>query len=194
MFPHTRPKSLPMRSSTRAQSGVFDAVLFFLVLFTAVSTIRIVSQEPAQDVLDRQYLALSVTEMRTTVLRCTVNATSYRVDGETVVLEDKTVEELLLEDLWLRRAGAVEVESLETGIESRIDAILSNLTGMEYDYSLCAAFIPTTATPNDEHEEPVVLIGTTAPANAEVWSASGEARSPDGTIEAEITLKLWEHR
>ena len=175
----------------RAQSGLFDAVLFFLVLFTALSTMQFASQSNVQDVVDRQYLSQFTIDTRATLLSCTINSSSYTTEGALIVLEDKTVEELLVEDLYLRTYGQVDEQSLVNGIEAPIRAILINLTGPEYHFRLIATF-PAAGTQSGSSASAQIVISDLDTIADERWAATGVVMMPDQHGAAEITLMLWQ--
>jgi|GEM_PF-2197242 len=114
----------------KAQSALFDGILFFLLML--ISTTIVIyytasTQAPRTQSESQLFLREYCEDTLTAVLAATINDTSYirPSDGAKVILEDQSVEELILEDLYIRYENdplspANALEKLETDISSLV--------------------------------------------------------------------------
>lgn len=197
----------PCRRDRKGQSAVIDALLFFFIMivaslflnhtsFAEVEKININGKEIeySQNVFDA-------------LMKCTVNTTNYtKIIGEKKVdveLIHKNVLELLLEDLSLReRAGGVDNNSLERGMERAISDILTNLTSYTFsNHSQIRLFNFYLLGETKYLDELITVeIGDIMEENEgndkivlplEKYSIQQSWDMPDGTGVARITLFLW---
>jgi len=76
-----------------------------------------------------------------TLLKSTLRYVWYRdSSGNLIVLEDKTIEHLISEDLYVRYKGIADISSVKAGIEEPINRTLRNMTYPVYEYSLRAQY------------------------------------------------------
>jgi hypothetical protein len=112
------------------------------VLAVAASVIYFGSVELYSDVVNRDYFAEYVETTHTTFLQSTVNESWYLdTTNNLKILEDKSVQELVCEILFLKNNGSgIDKKSIEKGMESKINAILKNLTQPYFQYRYTAVF------------------------------------------------------
>ncbi|MBS3816429.1 MAG: hypothetical protein KGY76_02575 [Candidatus Thermoplasmatota archaeon] len=126
-----------IKYSDSGQSSLLDALIFFAIAMIASLILAFAStpqSSPESEEMKRLYGETTLE----TYLHSTLNHTSYEHDNETIHLDDKTVTELVVEDLYLRGQTPVENESLEKGIERPLNETLQNLTYPQYYYNFTA--------------------------------------------------------
>lgn len=123
-------------------SAVVDSILILAIIILAVYIgLAIATQNPAefkQDEYHRRY----VEYLTYTTLRSTVQKAWYNTSSGVVILEDKSVSELIAEDLYIReyKSSDVDMNSLYYGIEKEIENILRSLTYPRYKFLLYATY------------------------------------------------------
>ncbi|NPA74728.1 MAG: hypothetical protein GXO25_01430 [Euryarchaeota archaeon] len=164
----------------RGQSAVIDAALIapILVLILLMGYV-IVSSNTSVFMLEKNEVRYTQ-DLTYAVLKSTVRYVWYdTTSGQKIILEDKTVEHLISEDLYLREHGDVWIPSLRTGLESKIDTILYNLTTPIYRYSLHASY----------HNVSFYIGAKYLPANR--MSYTTYIDMPTNNDKATITLYVW---
>jgi len=130
----------------RGISAVVDAGLISaIVVIGLVIILGIALQNPAEfkyDEMNKRYAEY----LTYSLLRSTVQMVWYNTSSGTIILEDKSVAELIAEDLYIREhnSSSVDIKSLEVGMEEPINRTLKNLTYPKYRYSLYAEYKNTT--------------------------------------------------
>lgn len=124
----------------KAQSALFDAVMFLIVMIIASSLIHIYSSQYSKDVelMDREDMQAYNRETAETVLGATLNSTWYEDINGQVIGEppgDTTVLSLVLEELYLLDDG-VPKENFVLGYEKDIRILIKNLVTHQYHFAL----------------------------------------------------------
>ncbi len=128
-----------MKISKSGQSSMLDALVFFGILMVAALVLTYTTL-PERESGRRKTMRLYCKSTLETLLRSTINHTTYEDPntGDTIHLDDKSIEELVVEDLYLRSHTNVDKATLRKGIEKRINATLQNLTAPHYHYNFTA--------------------------------------------------------
>jgi hypothetical protein len=180
----TRQLNRRWRKNHTAVLGFFDAILFLAVMILAVAVINLVTIYSYEEVSTRDVLVEYTESTRDVLLRTTINDTYYILNDERVVLEDKFVLELLLEDLYLRlhANNNVELTSLKNGIEHDINSVLYNLTAPYYHYALHVLY---------KGELMIKITDSDTLPIEERYASSIEVMCVNDTDYAIITLYIW---
>lgn len=124
----------------KAQSALFDAVIFLIVMVIASSLISIYSSQYSKDVelIEREDLQLYTRETAEVVLGATLNSTSYEdINGQIISKPpgDTTILSLLLEELYLLDDGVPKVNFV-LGYEQDIKTLIRNLVTTNHHFAL----------------------------------------------------------
>lgn len=124
----------------KAQSALFDAVIFLIVMVIASSLISIYSSQYSKDVelIEREDLQTYNRETTEVVLGATLNSTWYEdINGQIISKPpgDTTVLSLLLEELCLLDDG-VPKENFVLGYEQDIKILIRNLVTSNHHFAL----------------------------------------------------------
>ncbi len=125
----------------RGQSAVVDATLIapILVLILLMGA-YIYSTNTNVFMLEKNENNYAQDTMYS-LLKATIQKVEYRdAEGNLIVLEDKSVEQLISEDLYLRATHGADISTVRSGIESKINDILHGMTIPYYKYSLHAQY------------------------------------------------------
>lgn len=166
--------------SNSGQSSLMDALIFFGIAMIASGILAFApmpGETPESDKMGRLYGDTTLD----TYLHSTLNHTSYEFNNETIHLDDKTVSELVVEDLYLQEHTDVENESLERGIEEPLNQTLNNLTVARYHYNFTArssngAYFSFSSHPMTEDN---------------IISRSQELHTPDKNESYTANLRIW---
>ena len=125
----------------RGQSAFVDASLIAPILIMILLIgYTIASSNTTQFMYERTEKRY-VEDLTYSLLRSTVRNVSYYWNGHLIILEDKTVEQLISEDLYLRvMNNSVDIPSLKHGVEEKINTTLYEMTSPLYHYSLFAHY------------------------------------------------------
>lgn len=133
---------LMKRFRDRGISAVVDAVIILaIVILGIIIGLAIASQNPSefkQDEYHRRYVEyLTYVTLRSTIQKAWYNTTLGKV-----ILEDKSVSEIIAEDLYIReyKSSVVDLNSLYYGLEKPIENILRKLTSPRYRFLLYATY------------------------------------------------------
>ncbi len=149
----------------KAQSALFDGILFFLLML--ISTTIVIyytasTQAPRTQSESQLFLREYCEDTLTALLASTINDTSYLrpSDSVKVVLEDESVEELILEDLYIRYENdplpnANALSKIETDINDLLFQLLhvnqtllteEQLSQGSFNYRLLASYTANSKT------------------------------------------------
>ncbi len=125
----------------RGQSAFVDASLIAPILIMILLIgYTIASSNTTQFMYERGEKRY-VEDLTYSLLRSTVKNVSYYWNGHLIIVEDKTVEQLISEDLYLRDLNqGVDIPSIKHGVEDKINATLYGMTSPIYHYSLYAHY------------------------------------------------------
>ena len=170
------------------QSGLIDALLFIAVLTIASTIIHFSTISSIREVVNRDYTIQYTKDTQEALLKCTIDhCWYYDNDGNKITLEDLSVQELILEDLYLRHNSKyVNLTSLEKGLESKIDTLIYNLTEPGYHYMLKAKYYYSNNTT-------IIQLSDSVSHPTDRFAFSVYANMPDGRGAAEITLYIWHY-
>lgn len=128
-----------MKMSISGQSSMLDALVFFGILMVAALVLTYTTL-PERESGRRKTMRIYCKSTLESLLRSTINHTTYKDpnSGDKIHLDDKSVEELVVEDLYLRSHTGVDKATLQKGIEEKINATLQNLTAPHYHYNFTA--------------------------------------------------------
>ncbi len=165
------------------QSAVVDAALIAPILVLILLVGNMISATNTNTFFLERNEKRFAEDLTYSLLKSTIRYVTYEdSSGNHIVLEDKTVEHLISEDLYLREKGNVNIATLKSGLEDKIDSILKNLTYPNYDYSLRA-----------EYKNSKFLIGSdTLPTTR--MSYTTYIDMPDNKDKAKLTLYVWRVR
>ncbi len=125
----------------RGQSAVIDAALIAPILILILLVGYMIASSSTNVFFLERNENRYAQDLTYSLLKSTVRYVSYDdSSGNHIVLEDKTIEHLISEDLYLRDSGDVNLGSLHTGLEEKINATLKNMTQPDYMYSLHANY------------------------------------------------------
>ena len=124
----------------KAQSAIFDAVIFFIVMIIASGLISIYSSQYSKDLelMEREDLQLYTRETAEVVLGATLNSTWYEDISGLIIKKppgDTTVLSLILEELYLLDDG-VPKENFVLGYEQDIKTLIRNLVTSNHHFAL----------------------------------------------------------
>lgn len=124
----------------KAQSALFDAVMFLIVMIIASSLIHIYSNQYSKDVelTDREDMMVYNRDTAEVVLGATLNSTWYIDINSEIVSKppgDTTVLGLILEELYLMDDG-VPKQNFVLGYEHDIKVLMRNLITSNYHFAL----------------------------------------------------------
>ncbi len=126
----------------RGQSAFVDASLIApILIMILVIGYTIASSNTTQFMYERGEKRY-VEDLTYSLLRSTVREVHYYFGNNLIILEDKTVEQLISEDLYLRYLNetSLDISSLKSGVEDKINATLYQMTSPIYHYSLFAQY------------------------------------------------------
>jgi hypothetical protein len=131
-----------MARDRKAQSSLFDALIFFVLMMIASSVIFVYSTmlSQSQDISEREEMRIYAENTRDVVMDATLNETWYEdINGEIIRKPpgDTTIRNLILEEMLLMNSG-VPRENFMLGYEKDIKLILNKLMRSGYHYALCA--------------------------------------------------------
>ena len=178
------------------QSGLIDALLFVAILTIASTIIHFSSISSIHEVVNRDYTIQYTKDTQEALLKCTIDyCWYYDSDGNKITLEDLSVQELILEDLYLRNNSKyVNLTSLEIGLESKINTLIYNLTEPNYHYMLQAKYEAKDAGTGTSSRI-IIQLGDSQSLPAERFASSVYVNVPNqqqnGSKTAEITLYIW---
>ncbi len=166
--------------SDHGQSSLMDALIFFGIAMIA-SLILAFAPMPEGSPEGEKMMRIYGETTLDTYIHSTLNHTSYEHDDETIHLEDKTIGELAVEDLYLRENTEVENESLERGIEEPLNRTLQNITLPQYHYNFTARSSSGVSFSFSSHP----MMGDN------VVSISQDLHTPDKNKTYTANLKIW---
>ena len=172
-----------MAVKEQGQSAVVDASLIapILVMILIVGYI-IASSNTSVFMLEKNEQQYSE-DLTYSLLKSTVRYVWYNTtSGQHIVLEDKTIEHLISEDLYIREHGDVNLNSLKIGLENKINGTLYQMATPYYLYSLHASY-----------KNINIVIGShTLPINK--MSYTTYIDMPTNNNKAVLTLYVWRVR
>jgi len=132
-------------SSRRAQSAVFDAMIFFIFILIASGILMVAIPRTAQPIehVNRESAQATVQSFRVSILASTINETSFQNSSGKCIFRNYAVDKLLLEDLLARKRYNLQSSAfnvLEGAIKEIADALIKECG---YKYRLEAQIIDT---------------------------------------------------
>ncbi len=166
--------------SDSGQSSLMDALIFFGIAMIASVILAFVPMPQGNPEGEKMMRLYGETTLDT-FLHSTLNHTSYEYNDEIIHLDDKSVAELVVEDLYLRENTDVENESLRRGIEEPLDRTLNNLTVPTYHYNFTARSSSGSSFSFSSH--PMT--------EDNIISISQELHTPDKNETYTANLRIW---
>ena len=124
------------------QSAVIDAALIAPILVMILLMGYMIAATNTNVFMLERNEKRYTEDLTYSLLKSTIRYVWYNDgSGNKIVLEDKTVEHLISEDLYLRSGGNVDLATLRAGVEEKINATLRNMTFPNYKYSLHARYM-----------------------------------------------------
>ncbi len=164
----------------KGQSAVIDASLIAPILILILLMGYVIATSNTSQFMLEKNENFFTQDLTYAVLKATVREVTYTTtSGQTIYLEDKTVEHLISEDLYLREHGDVVLSSLKYGLEDKINALLHNLTYPVYDYSLHASY----------HHVSFTIGAKELPTTRMSYTTYIDMPTTDG--KAKITMYVW---
>lgn len=109
------------------QSAVADAIIFLIIMLVASSIIISYSVGKAKEISSESEENRLVEMLYTSSMKSTVYDCAYiNKDGEKIDFSNKSVKEILMEDLAIRKSGSANMNSL-SDIEKKIKNIMDGL-------------------------------------------------------------------
>lgn len=125
----------------RGQSAVVDAALIAPILIMILMVGYIIASSNTNVFFTERNEKRFAEDLTYTLLKSTLRYVWYYDNsGNLIVLEDKTIEHLISEDLYLRTKGVADISSVKIGIEEKINDTIRNLTYPVYEYSFKAEY------------------------------------------------------
>ncbi len=126
----------------RAQSSLFDALMFFVLMMIASSLIFIYSTllSQNQDISEREEMRIYGENTRDVIMDATLNETWYEdINGDKIRKPpgDTTIRNLILEEMFLMNSG-VPRENFMLGYEKDIKMTFDKLIRSGYHYAIHA--------------------------------------------------------
>ena len=180
----------------RGQSAVIDAVIFFAIMMVVLSSLMYMARVniTASRATSTYYHASYAKATLQALLQCTVNTAYYNdTHGNTIRLEDKSIQELITEDLYLRYfyTSEVDTNSFGPGMERSIALTLRNLTIPEYKYHLWAAVVNETCIPIEDENANIHLGYDTETWSSDLYSDTVYTTIPQNAQKVMIALYVW---
>ena len=167
----------------RGQSAVIDATLIAPIIVMILLIGFLIGSTNTNIFFTERNEKRFAEDLTYTLLKSTVRYVwYYDKDHNLIVLEDKTVEHLISEDLYLRARGIADIDSVKRGIEMKINRTLRNLTYPIYEYSLHASY------------GSVKLVIGSGDLPATKMSYTTYIDMPDNNGKAKLTLFVWRVR
>lgn len=166
--------------SNKGQSSLLDALIFFSIALIA-SAILIFAPFPGSSPETKEVMRLYGESTLDSYLHSTLNHTSYEYQNETIHLDDRTVSELVVENLYLRDNTDVNNGSLREGIERDLNETLDALVISQYDYNFTAW----------SSENASFGYGQQTKGVDEMNSFSQDLHTPDQNATYTANLKIW---
>ncbi len=164
----------------RGQSAVIDAALIAPIMMLILLMGYVIASSNTSVFMLEKNENYYTQDLTYAFLKSTVRIVSYTTtSGQTITLEDKTVEHLISEDLYLREHGDVNLASLKSGLEDKLSGILYNMTYPIYQYSLHASY----------HGVSFVIGAKELPTSRMSYTTYIDMPTTDG--KAKITLYVW---
>ncbi len=125
----------------RAQSAVVDAALIAPILMMILMVGYIIASSNTNVFFTERNEKRFAEDLTYSMLKSTIRYVwYYDSSGNLIILEDKTIEHLISEDLYLRSVGGADIATLKMGLEEKINVTLRNMTYPIYEYSLHASY------------------------------------------------------
>lgn len=126
----------------KAQSALFDALMFFVLMMIASSLIFVYSTllSQSQDISEREEMRIYGESTRDVIMDATLNETWYEdINGDIIRKPpgDTTIRNLILEEIYLMNSG-VPRENFMLGYERDIRITLNKLIRSGYHYAMYA--------------------------------------------------------
>lgn len=131
----------------KGQLGIFDAILFFIIIIIASSVLFIYSLTSVQETGVRSRMLSYTDNTMTVLMRSTVNGTWYIDKSGNNISKppgNTNIQYLLLEEFSLQDDG-VPANNFTGGYEKNIKTIAENLIHPDYHYALHATYTNTTS-------------------------------------------------
>ena len=179
-----------------AQTSLFDAMMFFVVMLIASSLIFVFSNQAfqTQEVMGREDMMRYTEETREAILQSSVPETwYYDINGNKIATQPgaMNINDLLFEELALLDDG-VPNENFKEGYENEINNTMNRLVRGGYSYALEATF--TNESSGDTYEIFISTVGLQgdipdSDVTTSQWSSSMINTGRTGNVQ--ITLSIW---
>jgi len=167
----------------RGQSAVIDASLIAPILMLILLMGLVISSSNTNVFMLEKNENRYAEDLTYSFLKSTVRYVQYTdSSGNQIILEDKSVEQLISEDLYLRVTGGAEISTVKAGIEDKMNETLKSLTHPEYEYSFHASY----------HGASFVIGSGTLPDNK--MSYTTYIDMPQNGDKVTITMYVWRVR